>query len=877
MVPVAITKSGNTFTLYLNGAQVATGSATSTGVFDRTRVLIGAYSGADSGNNQIDRYFDGSIDELKIWNDARTALEISADVFEKYPSNDTDLEAYYNFDLSSGNLLIDSSPNAFHGTLFGEFGITQSSTSNTVTSEPNAAQGASLSSLSNDETVGSILRNMNDESAAYREDYIVTANTSNTFSVTPDWSTNPVNPGGFAISYNNPVFGASGARAPEIYQVTNASTGGFEANWLSLPAGVTLRFELDDADDFASPIATLDATDPAVGMEFFSQSLTLGQKYYLRAYYLDGTFTSPVSETVEFMVTPGNALEFDGDNDQIDLAASEDFAFGTGDFTIELWANLENETSYMHFFVHGTNQNDFSFKTRPSDQVVYIGGSAGAFNSSAQPGATGLYTPNQWFHVALVRRAGVAEFYVDGTLAYTYSDPDFASYSFVNNKTSIIGWGWNAEYTHGSYDEYRIWDYARTQTEIQDNLYNTLTGNETGLAAYYRFDEGGAGVDNTSIADADAIKDLTGNGNDGDLNSFAKTGANSNWVTSTALQSGTAPAAPTDLIAYRISSTEVQLEWSDNASDNVDYLIEWDDATDFATVVGSQVAGGNATSAVVNLGADQGNFFRVTARNAAGNGVSPTEFGTTADHPGQAMNFTNLTDRITLANPANFGSTTITAEAWVKTTDDSRVLRVVNSTVSGSQRWSLNVNWTAPQQGKAVAAAQWDNSVVVPSTTTVTDGNWHHIAATFNLTTREVDIYVDGVLENTGTGTSGAPKAASNANIGNFNSGFNEAFNGDIDEVRVWSAIKIDFSDRYAPLIGNESNLIAYYPLDEGSGTTVIDRSVNTNNGTNAGATYLKSGAIAPSNLIAQDISTSQINLSWVDNATNETGYVLER
>jgi titin len=33
----------------------------------------------------------------------------------------------------------------------------------------------------------------------------------------------------------------------------------------------------------------------------------------------------------------------------------------------------------------------------------------------------------------------------------------------------------------------------------------------------------------------------------------------------------------------------------------------------------------------------------------------------------------------------------------------------------------------------------------------------------------------------------------------------------------------------------------------------------------------------APSNLIAAAVSTSQINLSWVNNATNQTGFEIDR
>ena len=35
----------------------------------------------------------------------------------------------------------------------------------------------------------------------------------------------------------------------------------------------------------------------------------------------------------------GGSIVFDGTNDQINCGSSDDFAFGTGDFTIEFWCN----------------------------------------------------------------------------------------------------------------------------------------------------------------------------------------------------------------------------------------------------------------------------------------------------------------------------------------------------------------------------------------------------------------------------------------------------------------------------------------------------------------------------------------------------------
>ena len=62
-----------------------------------------------------------------------------------------------------------------------------------------------------------------------------------------------------------------------------------------------------------------------------------------------------------------------------------------------------------------------------------------------------------------------------------------------------------------------------------------------------------------------------------------------------------------------------------------------------------------------------------------------------------------------------------------------------------------------------------------------------------------------------------------------------EGFIGQIDEVRIWkraltqTEIRNNMSKKLA---GTESGLVAYYKMDEGTGTIVEDSSPNSNNGT---------------------------------------------
>src|SRR6185436_2078909 len=49
----------------------------------------------------------------------------------------------------------------------------------------------------------------------------------------------------------------------------------------------------------------------------------------------------------------------------------------------------------------------------------------------------------------------------------------------------------NSTYTtfKGMMDELRVWNVVRTQAQVEADMFNRLTGSETGLAGYWRFEE----------------------------------------------------------------------------------------------------------------------------------------------------------------------------------------------------------------------------------------------------------------------------------------------------------------------------------------------------------------------------------------------------
>lgn len=109
---VAFTRAASTnlVTMYLNGKPVYTNVAghLGTGNFADTsyNFQIGARtSNVSNANATAAQSYIGSLDELKFWKTARSQSEIQSDMSSYGPTNDSNLQLYYDFNDVSGNTL----------------------------------------------------------------------------------------------------------------------------------------------------------------------------------------------------------------------------------------------------------------------------------------------------------------------------------------------------------------------------------------------------------------------------------------------------------------------------------------------------------------------------------------------------------------------------------------------------------------------------------------------------------------------------------------------------------------------------------------------------------------------------------------------------
>jgi hypothetical protein len=120
--------------------------------------------------------------------------------------------------------------------------------------------------------------------------------------------------------------------------------------------------------------------------------------------------------------------------------------------------------------------------------------------------------------------------------------------------------------------------------------------------------------------------------------------------------------------------------------------------------------------------------------------------------------------------------------------------------------------------------------VSVEGSVTISDGNWHHVAVSYDGT--DIKLYVDGVADGSVAVTLNTSGTVLRLGRRNDPAG-GEYFGGMLDEVRVWStskSVSAINADKYRSVAYDASGVVVSYRLNEGSGTAA-GNALGTNNG----------------------------------------------
>jgi hypothetical protein len=236
-----------------------------------------------------------------------------------------------------------------------------------------------------------------------------------------------------------------------------------------------------------------DATISASGATTFT---------YGNSVVLSGPQVVPVSE--------GNALSLNGTSNYVSIPSGINSNFSANQITVEGWF-YPTQSFPATVLIGEAFEGDGVIKFALYSN--YVGGAqkiiAGFYSSATnwvQPQSSSDLPFNQWTHIAATYDRANIKIYVNGVLTCTQANTNALP---NGSERWVLGKCWDcSNFFPGKMDEVRIWNVARTQSQIQNSMNSTINPTTSGLVGYYKLDESSG----TTATDA------TGHGYDGTVN-----------------------------------------------------------------------------------------------------------------------------------------------------------------------------------------------------------------------------------------------------------------------------------------------------------------------------------------------------------------------
>ncbi len=622
-------------------------------------------------------------------------------------------------------------------------------------------------------------------------------------------------------------------------------------------------------------------------------------------------------------ITTERGLDFDGSNDRVIVSNFGQVA-PTTEITIEFWQKVDSVKAQSTFNLsNDVGANRINAHVPWSDGLVYwdfgnISGGVGRLTYSPPTSLVG-----QWHHWAMVSSVSDSfmKIYLDGIQVATKTGA-----SSFSRGARDLALGGDFNFLDGSLSDVRVWNVARTASEISSNfntpLSDSVVASTPSLVAYWKFDElsgttafdqtgrsgdgvlGGGVADNTptriaapnpgassvvarnSLTATDLNSLITVDTNNRIIHSLSGLDHATNLLTLDVSSTGTGLLTTSDLAVLGPSlpttGTFSGEELGTRRLQNLD-LTNNPGITDITSLDGLTTlqslrlegtgVSGTGASTLTTLGklTNLTTLIAPTTVLPRGTNLVVNEGSTVNVGASLAsLDFDGTNDFVDLAPATLLNNLTsnLTVTAWIK--PDSLVgRRRIISSDSNSSGWTFGINGVG-LNFQTLSKGDYDKPLPASG---IAVGQWAHVAMTFSTTS--VEFFVNGVSVGAANldGLSGAAIPGTGGfRIGSHNSSDypDEFFDGRMNDVGVWSGLLTASqiqSVMRTDLAGAGSNPVGFWKLNEGTGTTVTSTGPNTINGTlgasTASPTWGSDVTVSPAGLFT---TTSSFGKTAVEN-----------
>ncbi|WP_016949096.1 LamG-like jellyroll fold domain-containing protein [Anabaena sp. PCC 7108] len=788
--------NGEQMKVYIDGVEKATLAVSSPAIKyePENDLLIGMFK----DDNEC-YAFKGKIAEIRLWNRIRSAEEIKADMNRYLVGNEAGLVGYWSLNEGSGNIVTDKTSQGNNGTINGA--IWQQEELPLSPTAPNSVE-ANKGVLSFDG----------------KGDYVEVANCPNPTesmtiscwakSNTPTW-----NEHGFLVSKRDAfiLHPNAGGKSIHFYIASN----GWRATAVDPKIDITqwhhyagtfdgksIRLYIDGEEvartDYVGTIQQDNGPmfigwDDGINGRYFNGQITevslwnyarreqeikgdmyqrlKGNETGLVGYWSlnegsgsiapdktssgkNGTINGATWQQEELPLkiektdTIQSVLTFDGKDDYVEVPYTQ--SLNPNVFTVSAWVKVVGSQGTWRSVITSRDASPLS-----KGYIIYAGDNnkwqawVGNNTQAWEVVAGSDVILNTWTHVTSTFDGKQLKLYVNGTEVGSKN----VVYTLNTRCPLRIGAGSTEvkpQYFYpGQIAEVGVWNKALTQTEIQANMNQRLTGKEEGLVAYFPLNEGSSAI----------AYDKTSNANHGKINGAT----------------------------WQQEELPIKIE----KTDTVQSVLTFDGKDDYI----------------------------------------------------------KLPDGILTAS--------YTKEAWIKLAEPPAQF---NNIISGIHH-ALFVP-------SGVSAGHNGQFLTVNAPQPCPKNTWLHVAVAYDSQTRIMCLYQNGQLVSQASNVAPFDPSDRTLNIGVHQG--NSFFKGEIAEARIWNFARaqgmIQETMSYR-LTGKETGLVAYFPLNDGSGNVATDKTSNANHGTINGATWQQE------ELPIKDVTSSENESNVITGGNTPTKY----